>query len=1365
MPKSLLVFLLLCAALPFQAQTPYLVKDINTAYSYDTKSSTPSGFTSYHGKIFFTATNDLWGAELWSSDGNSATLVADIIPGKSGSGPAALKVVNDVLVFNARDVDHGMELWATDGTAAGTRLLLDINPGPSSSLTTSFSTKFNDGNRLFFVADDGTNGRELWMTDGTSAGTRLVKDLNPGPTGSFADDFVAFNNSVYFTAAGGLWKTDGTTSGTVLVAPEPLGALHLTVVGERLFFQGFGTGTEWEPWVSDGTTAGTRIVKDINAGAKSSMAASLTFGGFIPLGNNVLFIANDGGHGRELWITDGTAAGTRMVLDFFPGPTGLWDQGGFQMAALGNRVFFTARDLAHGEELWVTDGTAGGTALFRDLRPGMNSSSPSAFVVVDGKLFFTAQVDDSFTARLGVTDGSTSGTRIISVGEPPGPGVTPRVLTPLDGKVYFAGTTALYATEPWVSDGTDAGTRMLANVAPDAGPSSIPTSLIATNHLLFFNATDGVPAPNSPQRTLWSSDGTANGTLKLRGDVDQLKAAGPFVFFKESINGREWLMSDGTVEGTKSAGSFMNRFGFEKEVEQLFTFGETIFAVVSEHDGADPILWKSTAALNAPAVRLGARNPYGLIEVAGHYVFYADSQTSTRDGLWTTDGTAAGTYPIVPDLASNQRGSALVNAAGTVFFLKQEEDQNPKLWKSDGTFDGTTAVREVPGIAIHRTGIVAVGRRVFFGSGGGNALWTSDGTEAGTIKIDTVELPIAFDNDIFEPVGERVLFVSQPGTDAAELWSSDGTQSGTIKLGRIATRLVNIEGIVYFGGTDEAHGTELWTTDGTVEGTKLLVDLQPGPGSSTPTEFTKLGDTIYFAAYTDATGRELWALPLTEARLSIADARASDRDGAVVRFAISLAGGPAQTVTVDYATANGTAQAGVDYTATTGTLTFLPGETTKFINVAIAGDSSSENNETFFLLLNNAKGARVVKGEAAGVIVDDDQFADLSVTPVFGESGGGFDLFDAVSVSNLGPRTATEIALEVTSTPAHSDQRCKTCSIPQIANGASATTAYGSSTPSQQTYLSAIASARQQDPQTSNNRASWTVNANRTMAMNAAYLVTGQIATVTAISRIPAAAFTPADPSIVVTSSPVKRVSDNIVTVNLTAIQPGTSLLHVSGQATQLLVTVVAPGTSPRWPGGVSFSTNFTARRFDQPVTVTVTPVGSAPLTGATATGTVTVTSAGRELARREIGGTKPISFPIYLPALDVNAYQIAYSGDANFLPQTFEGSVFVHKGNVSMTGTVMRTPGTEGTYTVTLQVAGSPAAAPTGIVTVAHGTTEIARITLQPSSDGKSHGQATVTNLPRNATLTLNYAGDTFYLQSTQHLRAAEARRRGVRH
>jgi hypothetical protein len=427
------------------------------------------------------------------------------------------------------------------------------------------------------------------------------------------------------------------------------------------------------------------------------------------------------------------------------------------------------------------------------------------------------------------------------------------------------------------------------------------------------------------------------------------------------------------------------------------------------------------------------------------------------------------------------------------------------------------------------------------------------------------------------------------------------------------------------------------------------------------------------------------------------------------------------------------------------------------------GDSSVENNEQFFILLSDAAGARLVKGEATGIIDDEDQAADLSVAPLF--TGDGFSLDESVRVSNAGPRAATDIALRVTSTPDYGGTRCSTCSIPQLAVGEAKTTAYEYWPPFEQIYLSAIATARQGDPQTSNNSASWTVNYYRMMAMNAAYLTTGATATVTAVSLIPTAAATSSDPSVVAISSAVNKLNDDIVTFTVTALKPGTSELRLDGHQKTLLATVVAPGLTPRWPGGVVMSTDFTATRFDHPVTVTVTPAGVAPLTAATATGTIVVTAAGQELTRRAISGATELKFPLYLPSLGPNNLQITYSGDANFLPQTIDQSVFVRQGVMSMTGTLVRATDTVGTYTLAIEAAGSPAAAPTGIVSVVNGTTELTRMTLQPAGGGTSRAEVTLTNLPKYSTLTLNYLGDALYLSGSQQIRAADSRRRSASH
>lgn len=159
----------------------------------------------------------------------------------------------------------------------------------------------------------------------------------------------------------------------------------------------------------------------------------------------------------------------------------------------------------------------------------------------------------------------------------------------------------------------------------------------------------------------------------------------------------------------------------------------------------------------------------------------------------------------------------------------------------------------------------------------------------------------------------------------------------------------------------------------------------------------------------------------------------------------------------------------------------------------------------------------------------------------------------------------------------------------------------------------------------------------------------------------------------------------------------------------------------------------------------------------------MTVTAAGQELERIVIAGPGAITFPVYLPSLGQIPYVLSYSGDANFLPDSLSTSVFVNSGQVVMTGGLERVPGTSGTYTLTVHTTGSPVAAPTGTLSVRNGGTEVAKVTLVPSSDGISSAHATISNLPASPTLTINYPGDANYQTGSQQVRLVETRRRSA--
>jgi ELWxxDGT repeat protein len=384
-----------------------LVKDINPG----TGNSNPSGLTIYNDQIFFAANDGTSGVELWTSDGSAAgtVQVKDIWSGTSGSTPTNLVVSGSKLYFAAQTASEGKELWATDGSAAGTAIVKDITSGTAGSDPSSLCDM--DGT-LYFAASTAAAGKELWKSTGTSAGTVQVKDIWSGSNPSGPDELTAINGTLYFKADDGthgqeLWRSNGSAAGTAMVKDihtlSEVGSspYDLTNVNGTLYFQaddGADSGVGQygnELWKSDGTASGTTVVKDIYAGANSSLPFFLT-----NCNGTLYFQAEDADHGVELWKSDGTASGTSLVKDIFPGadmePILEWGDPS-EFAALGGYVFFSAQDASGGYELWRTSGTEASTVRVKDIRVGTAGSIPLNLTALAGKLFFSA--DDGTTGR------------------------------------------------------------------------------------------------------------------------------------------------------------------------------------------------------------------------------------------------------------------------------------------------------------------------------------------------------------------------------------------------------------------------------------------------------------------------------------------------------------------------------------------------------------------------------------------------------------------------------------------------------------------------------------------------------------------------------------------------------------------------------------------------------------------------------------------------------------------------------------------------------------------------------------------------------------------------------------------------------
>ncbi|MCM2278880.1 MAG: hypothetical protein NDJ89_12465 [Oligoflexia bacterium] len=354
------------------ASGTYRIKDINplTNQLGFNAGSTPTSFTEVDGTIFFTADDGLRGRELWKTDGTEAgtLLVKDLLPGADSSSPLWLTSFNGLLLFTAYNASSKRELWKSDGTEAGTEKLY------SGSSHVSYLIPFQSS--LFFVSQAPPS--RLWKTDGTSAGT-VAADFY---TGSI-DALFSTGGSLYFSGTlgtqSGFWKSDGTLSGTILLIPgrsySPFWMYleFFQEVGPTLYVTLMTTDSNRELWKTDGTPEGSSLVK-VFAGTTPPMAATLFL---ITSINGVLyFTAHDGAHGTELWRTDGSEAGTRLVKDIYPGEGSgissilVESQTNWHLT-LNGFLWFMANDGIHGEELWRTDGTEGGTELVQDIHdPG-----------------------------------------------------------------------------------------------------------------------------------------------------------------------------------------------------------------------------------------------------------------------------------------------------------------------------------------------------------------------------------------------------------------------------------------------------------------------------------------------------------------------------------------------------------------------------------------------------------------------------------------------------------------------------------------------------------------------------------------------------------------------------------------------------------------------------------------------------------------------------------------------------------------------------------------------------------------------------------------------------------------------------------
>ena len=772
------------------------------------------------GALLYYRVGDFLGAALFRSDGTpeGTYLLAD--------GVTDMADVNGTLYFSTgtNTTNAANALYKTSGSQIGTVKVKSFAGGGPVSLV-------NAGGTLFFSSDDGSNGRELWKSDGTDTGTVMVRNIVQGSGSSKPTNLTSFGGRLAFvpeTFPNQLWVSDGTEAGTTMlvdfaaVQNANTYPMHLADVnGTLIIFVGGGNYSNLKIYKSNGT-AGTTVIAD---GGPFGLGLPTSKDDVTVVGDTLYFIAGDraGSSSSYVYKTTGDVA-TQVSGQYInaQNPVGTGTFASAPILAVGTRVYF-GNSTGNGESVEVCaidHNVAGSERLVADINPLKTGTRPYDFAAYNSRLFFT---EDN-------------------------------------------GTTGI---SPYLTDGT--ATMLLKDINATTLGSVISETAAAGGKLFFLKEE---PSGFSTKHTLFHTAGTgftavAVDPLPLQmGGLSKLGESVTFVGTRPNSIDHSLYITDGSTPLKLKSSTIDSRIGGLFSGTQFFTvtFVKEMFSM-GNFVTTDLQLWKTdgTVAGTVAVKSFTSKGRIRQILISNGVTFMVADDGTSGFELWRTDGTDAGTV-LIKDIQTgnsidisqvNGKATSLLAFSGGVYFKVSKTDGSQSIYKSDGTAAGTSEVLSKMNGLPNGGFLIGVSNNLLYYNANAVLNVYNGATSTQIHSVGGSELA---------DVNGTAFFTAFDGE--TRLYKSDGTAAGTLQLldyARNVRQLTSFAGQLFFTNSDftpsgvMVHGNELWRSDGTPLGTFMVQDLFKGAPDGVSRILDQANGTLFLLGQNVVSDSELFA--------------------------------------------------------------------------------------------------------------------------------------------------------------------------------------------------------------------------------------------------------------------------------------------------------------------------------------------------------------------------------------------------------------------------------------------------------------------------------------------------------------------------